>query len=290
MKLPKSTIIAIDFVLISLGLTTVSLGAGGSIIWEAIGTSLIATGGVGLLTHIFSESPKVDGIKMVASTRNLMDPSIHNKKNKAKKIEMAGVSLTGFLREIANDQNQTIVNRVLIENTRLRAAFVHPDSPFLVQRAVEDNRNDVNGLRQLQFESIEYCLQFYKHLKKQYLSAKASGLIEKPKGTVQVKLIDFCPYLTIERYDGEIYWGLYTSDTAGEYAPMFLASRNENYVVYDKLKLHFNDLLNKHMGNASKNRDLFLISMESGEPCLRRELANQLLGKDRVDQILDGVE
>ena len=290
MKLPKSTIIAIDFVIISIGLATVSLGAGGPILWEAIGTSLIATGGVGLLSHLLSESPKIDGIKMVASTRNLMPPDIHNKKTKAKKIEMAGVSLTGFLREIADDQNQTIVNRVLTENVRLRVAFVHPDSPYLIQRAMEDNRNNVDSLRQLQLESVEYCLQFYKHLKKQYLSAKSRGIIEKPKGVVQAKLIDFCPYITIERYDGEIYWGLYTSDSAGEYAPMFLASRNESYVVYDKLKLHFNDLLNKHTGKMSKNRDLFLISMESGEPWCNRELSEQLLGKEKVDQLLGGIE
>lgn len=255
-------------------------------LFDSIGTSLIATGGVNMLAHFLIERPQVIGARMISATRNTLDKAIHERKYSADKIEAAGVSLSGFLHELSN--NTKIAERVLFSNTRLRLIFVNPLSPYLAQRAIEDNMGHGAEalLRRKQRQSVECCIQFYKCLEGRYQSALKENPQTRPLGVVQVKMTDFCPYITIERYDNDIYWGLYTTDTAGEFAPMFLTNRDENYLLYDKLKNHFVGLLNKDHEDDTSSRDNFLIKMESGEPWLNRDLAEKILGKDSVANVL----
>lgn len=255
-------------------------------LFDSIGISLIATGGVNMLAQFFIERPQVAGARMISPTRNTLDRAIHERKYRADKIEAVGVSLSGFLHELSN--NAKMAERVLFSNTRLRLIFVNPLSPYLAQRAIEDNMGHGAEalLRRKQLQSVECCIQFYKCLQGHYQSALRENPHIRPLGVVQVKMTDFCPYLTIERYDNDIYWGLYTTDTAGEFAPMFLTNRDENYLLYDKLKNHFVALLNKDPMNDTSPKDNFLIKMESGEPWLNRDLAEKLLGNDIVTNLL----
>jgi len=234
MKLSRIAIFFVNLSVIFGGIilifTSASVGQG---VWktllEAIGTSLIATGGVNLLAQFFTERPKIVGVRMIAVTRNTLDKNIHDRKYSADKIEAVGISLSSFLHELSN--NTKIAERVLFSNTRLRLVFVNPQSPYLAQRAIEDNmgHDAEKVLRKKQKQSVECCIQFYKCLQARYQTALDANPQERPRGIVQVKLTEFCPYLAIERYDNDIYWGLYTTDTAGEFAPMFLTNRDDNY-------------------------------------------------------------
>jgi hypothetical protein len=156
----------------------------------------------------------------------------------------------------------------------------------LVQKFIEDNKTneeDKEASFKKQISSVENCVVFYKLLCVRYQLALKDNT--HPRGVIQIKLIHFCPHITIERYDNDIYWGLYTADMAGEYAPMFLTSLDDNYVLYDKLKKHFNSLFAKDFSNSMAQSNV-LISMESSEPILNHELAEKILGKERLSNLL----
>ena len=68
------------------------------------------------------------------------------------------------------------------------------------------------------------------------------------------------------------------------YAPMFLTTLKEQYLLFDKFRKHYIDLLRKNVNRESK--DLYLIRMEGGPPSLNRSLVNEILGKEMVDKIL----
>ena len=185
MKLSRIAIFFINLSVIFGGIILVfTSGSVNQGIWktllEALGTSLIATGGVNLLAQFFTERPNIIGVRMVASTRNTLDKNIHDRKYSADKIEAVGISLSGFLLELSN--NTKIAERVLFSNTRLRLIFVNPQSSYLTQRALEDNmgHNAEEVLRKKQKQSVECCIQFYKCLKARYQTAIDTNTLERP--------------------------------------------------------------------------------------------------------------
>jgi hypothetical protein len=291
MKLSGVTIFFINLSVILGGVLFVFFSSAiGANVWgklfEALGIGLIATGGVNILARWLEEKPTLVGIKMIANTRNMVDARIHERKFSADKIEATGITLANFLQELSN--NSKVVDRILNDNVRLRLAFVHPESPFLIQKFIEDNTTSAEGQKaslKKQIISVENCILFYKLLCARYQSALKGSAHPGSRGVIQIKLLQFCPHITIERYDKDIYWGLYTADAAGEYAPMFLTSLDDNYVLYDKLKKHFNSLFAKDFSGVGAQSNV-LISMESSEPVLNHELAEKILGKERLDSLL----
>lgn len=223
-------------------------------------------------------------VRMVEHSRTSRDRDIHKLKHTAHKIDMAGVSLTDFWKEITNDPQQEMIDRIVNEDIHFRAIFVHPDAAYLTQRWVEDDKESLEELREIQKDSVELCVKFYKKLTDYYHSSKNSPI--KPQGRFKVKLTKFCPYYSIERYDSTIYWGLYTADSTGIYSPMFLVTLKEHYLLFDKFRKHYIDLLSKNINR--ENDDLYLIRMEGGSPKLNRVLADTILGKEMVDNILEG--
>jgi hypothetical protein len=221
-------------------------------------------------------------LKMVAISRGSFDREIHLTKHRARKIDMAGISLTNFFEEIIDDPHEKLIDRLVNEDIRLRVVFVHPKANFLEQRWIEDNKGSLEELRAVQRRSVESSIKFFKKLADYYGSQKNSRV--KPQGRFMVKLTKFCPYFSYERYDSDIYWGLYTADSAGIHAPMFLTTLQENYRLFDKLRNHYIDLLRKnHYGEQD---DLHLIRMEAGAPSLNYQLAEDILGKEMVDALL----
>jgi hypothetical protein len=222
-------------------------------------------------------------VEMVSANKPSLDPRIHDRKLQAKKIDMLGVTLYNFLGEIAYDSSRAMVKRVMYENVRLRIIFVHPKADYLKQRSIEDKNGPMELLLERQKTSVTSCLHFYKQLKTYYETIEKFQ--DTQRGWVEIKFTNFCPYLTIERYDFDIYWGFYSADTAGFRNPTFLATFEENFHLYNKLKKHFSALLEKGFDDDPK--DLYLVRMGVGEPWLNRNLAEEILGKEEVSKIID---
>jgi hypothetical protein len=223
-------------------------------------------------------------VRAIADTKHALDIEIHDTKFYAEKIDMLGVSLYNFLGEMAYDSREVMVKRLIEEYMQLRIIFVHPQAVYLKQRSIEDNNAALEVLLQRQRTSVINCLHFYKELNAQY-DQTVKKFQDVKRGWVEIKLINFCPYLTIERYDFDIYWGFYSSDTAGIRNPTFLATFEENFRLYNKLKKHFSALLVK--GFKDDPEDLYLVRMGVDKPCLNRPLAEDILSKEVVASIID---
>lgn len=232
---------------------------------------------------LLKDKEKALYVELISKTKVDLDPQIHDTKHAAKKIDMLGVSLYNFFNEIVHDSNQQMMKRLVDENVRLRVVFVNPKANYLIQRSIEDDSKHLGALLNRQNASIKNCLRFYNQLDAYYQIHKESK--ERPRGRIQIKLTNFCPYVSIERYDFDIYWSFYTSDTDGVHNPTFLATFEENYRVYDKLKKHFMQLMNARFHDEAQN--LFLVTMGVGGPWLNRSLAEELLGEDEVRNIID---
>jgi len=298
-KFDKPKIILINLVLIAVGFVFIFWGASSAsqkvmTILEAIGTGLIATGGVNLLDRLLTESPKPSDVSLVSMMRMTMDRKIHDQKDKATKIDILGVSVTDCLNEIIKDPEKRLIKNILNQpNTRVRILFVNPNSQFLHQRAFEDGLSSVEELKKRQNTSLESCVTLYKNILKIYNHAKEQDGAFDPMGTLSIKLIDSCPYITIERYDFDIYWGIYTSDTPGKKAPIFLTRKDENYDLYEKLKIHFVHLHDKDFredADISSDKlegDNFVVRVAQNGPWLNVSLVNLFLGPDRVKKLLE---
>ncbi len=161
-KFDRPKIILINLVLIAVGCALIFLGASSAsqkvmTILEAVGTGLIATGGVNLLDRLLTESPKPSDVSFVSLMRMTMDPKIHDRKDKATKIDILGVSVTDCLNEIIKDPEKRLIKNILNQaNTRVRILFVNPNSQFLHQRAFEDGLSSVEELKKRQNASLEF--------------------------------------------------------------------------------------------------------------------------------------
>ena len=259
-KLDRPKILLINLLLIAGGVIFVLSGALGvqgtaSAILLAIGTSLIATGGVNLLDRLFTESPKTS-VSLVSLMRMTMDRRIHDKKDNAKVVEILGISLTECLCEINNDPKHEVVKHILtIPETRIRMMFIHPKARFLKQRYLEDNFPRLDDLLERQRQSMEACVELYHILCQFYKHEKDLDRNFEPKGSLAIKLIEACPYVSMERYDDQVYWGIYTSDTPGKKAPIFLTRQDDDPKLFDKFKKHFNALFDRGYEEVSKGEN-----------------------------------
>ena len=142
------------------------------------------------------------------------------------------------------------------------------------------------SLVEKQKQSVKMSIQFYKQLRDRYKKVLASGSLDRrTAGSVEIKLTKLCPHISIYRAGDDIYWGLYPSDTIGDNAPLFKISKDSNYPVYDSLKKHFIAQREKIVDIGEEH---IIVYTNVGEPKLNIKLAEEILGHDEVQLILQG--
>lgn len=253
---------------------------------EAIGIGLFAAGAVNLLDQSLGvelppppppppPQPSAKERVILASYRRKDTArEILELKYNATKVDILGVTLNHALEEIVKDRKQTIIKNLLFHNLQLRLFLVHPNSSYLSQRAVEDNE-DISLLVARQKATVAKCAEFYKLLRKRYDIEKRNGTLDtRLTGTLQIKLLDFCPYISIYRINEDrIYWGLYTSGTTGVNLPLFLTTPERDPELYAHLHDHIHGLMRRDQSYPD------LVRMPSmGEPVLNEELFRSICG------------
>ena len=288
--LDRKQIVALNIALLLLGLALVASGFAASLspvvsgLLNAFGTTLAATGSITLLDRLLREKPTLLGPELVTMKRKELSKSIHNRKETASKVDMLGITLTDFLSEITKESNHDLLRNILNNSeSRVRVLFLHPKSPFLRQRSFEDDDHTVKTLLARQTESLKFCVQLFALLKAQLKKEKKRNPHFEPRGSLIIKLIEACPYISYERYDKDIYWGLYTSDSPGNACPTFLTtSKDED--LYEKLKAHFLALLENgyedvtQPNNGSSGDHNILLTVDYKGPWLNERLISTLLG------------
>jgi hypothetical protein len=254
-----------------------------SFLLESVGVGLIASGFVNFFDKLLVETPKEPEIGIIAMERARTNPSIHQLKYEHEKVDILGVSIAAVLREFTEDPQNEMVDRVIRHNTRLRLICVHPESPFLRQRARED-RVSWDDLHARQIASVERVVKFYKMLYSSYQREHEAGTIKHGNvGSVEVRLINDCPYISLYRVDDAIYWGMYTTSKSGHESPLFLSNKQDKDGMFELLKDHLYALLSNE---GADELTLISMPMKDHPPKLNVLLAEQILGKERVVELL----
>jgi len=254
---------------------------------NAFGTTLAATGSITLLIHLLKETPTLIGPELITMRRKSVTKAIHSRKETASKVDMLGITLTDFLAEVTKDRNHELLHNIL-NNTesRVRIMFMHPNASYLHQRSFEDDDHTLTTILSRQAESLKYCVQLYSSLENQLKEERKRNPQFEPRGSLIIKLIEACPYISYERYDKDIYWGLYTSDSPGNACPVFLTTSKDDD-LYEKLKAHFLALLQNGYEEATKpsrpkknssGDHNILLTVDYKGPWLNEKLISTLLG------------
>lgn len=250
---------------------------------ESIGVGLIASGFVNFFDKLLVETPREPEIGIIAMERAKTDPKIHRMKYEREKVDILGVSIAAVLREFTDDPQNEMVDRIIRHSTRLRLICVHPDSPFLRQRARED-RVSWEELHARQVASVERIVKFYKLLFSSYQRENTAGTLKHGNvGSVEVRLINDCPYISLYRVDDSIYWGMYTTSKSGHESPLFLSNKQDKDGMFELLKDHLYALL---ANEGADEMTLISMPMKDHPPKLNVLLAEQILGKERVVELL----
>lgn len=287
-KLDRRSILLINFGLAIIGGATVVLSIILSqstvrILIESIGVGLIATGFVNFFDKLLVEAQKDTDVDIIAMHRAKADQTVYRLKYQSEKVDILGVSIADVLKELTQGSQHEMVDRILRHSTRLRLLLVHPDASFMIQRAKEDHVS-WDDLYARQLKSVEMVVKFYKLLLSTYQrESKAGTLSTGNVGSVEIRLINVCPYISIYRVDNTIYWGMYTTSKTGEESPLFLSKKMDKDGMFELLKDHVYGLLPKE-----DPENLFLVKMimKDHPPMLNRPLVDQILGAKRVGELL----
>jgi hypothetical protein len=284
LKFPYFIFVNLFLCLVGIVLILVGIIQGGEInqpLLESIGLGLIAAGVVNILDRSFSVEPTKqppaappppsakEMIVLAAYKRSSTPPEIFDLKFDAVKVDVIGVTLNYVIDELQKSYGEKVISNLLNNNLQLRLFMVHPDSQFLKQRALEDC-DSYERLRDRQVEAVEKCVKFFHKLNARYDVKKVDTRF---KGTLQIKLLDFCPYITIYRInDDRIYWGLYSSGTTGMNLPLFLTTPDRDPDLYGHLHDHIHGLIE----HDTKYPDLVTMT-KVGLPELNQAAHEQLL-------------
>jgi len=281
MKLKLYFFISLNVILGLLGALLIFLGLirGDEIgrpLMESIGIGFIAAGIINIFDRVLTLEPpheQAPRIEVVAEKRIATPQHIYDLKYNTSKVDIIGISLNHVFEELVNDPGQKMIDRLLRHNLQMRLFFIHPDSKYLEQRAREDNWGHAD-LVERQKRAVKLCGVFYEQLRAAYDAAKEAGVLNTHQtGSLQIKLLDFCPYITIYRVgEEEIYWGLYTSQSTGLNLPLNRTTNMQDPALYKHLHQHIHGLIDRDM----KYPDL--VSMpEMGEPELNSDLLESIL-------------
>lgn len=287
-KLDRKSILFINIVLAVFGVATVMLSiilfqSTIRILVESIGIGLIATGFVNFFDRLFVEADKDTDIDIVAMQRAKTNQTVYRLKYQSQKVDILGVSIADVLKEFTQNSRHEMIDRILRHSARLRLFFVHPDAGFLTQRAREDHIS-YDELRSRQIKSVEMVVTFYKLLLEAYQRDSLSDSLSTGNvGSVEIRLINVCPYISIYRVDNSVYWGLYTANKTGEESPLFFSKKMDKDGMFEILKDHIYGLLPKE---DIDNLYLLKMIIKDRPPILNRAIVDQILGTQRVDELL----
>lgn len=219
-----------------------------------------------------------DYVRIVTSNRRLLDKEYRERKLTARTIDIVSMALSSALDEIATDPNCALLKRILYDNAQVRLMFVTPTSPCVLQRAAEDG-DSVAGLQAKLKDAVRRVVQIYELLKRLFDEEKQRGNIRPDRmGSLEIRVLDFCPHFTIYRTDNSVLWGIYTATNLGLYSAV-LQVKKSHEDLFQQMIQHF-DSLWKFPSLERAAEESYLISCHCHvQPMLNEKLVNELLGE-----------
>ena len=245
---------------------------------NAIGTGLISSGFVALLLLFINNEEDHKYMKIISTDRSTLDGKYKKRSYSAKEIDIIGIALSGVMNELATDESERLLKHILYENAKVRLMFLSPESEYTRQRALEDGVTEKDFLKGLN-ETLINTLKLYNRINKIYNSEYSKKSIKRDKmGTLEIKITDMCPHLTIYRTDNNIAWGLYTAASKGIYSTA-MEVNNKQKKIFEELKKHFDRLWDNSLCYCNSENSLFKIYDPNGL-IINENMYSKLLGAD----------
>lgn len=199
----------------------------------AIGTSIAATGGAGLLTSLYylmnerrSAALKVlDEFGLVAAFDRrgaMIADEYRGRLNKARKhIDIIGYGLNTFLNDFRNDFP------TWKQHAEVRILLLDPGFPDRAHSLATMRDGEEGRPHEATLEEIRAFVEETRAL----VGAIPNG------GSFEVRLYRCIPTLNVFRIDDDLFWGPYLIGTQSRNNPTFIARRGG--ILYDRLVEHF---------------------------------------------------
>lgn len=217
-------------------------------------------------------------VRIVTDNRHKIDSEYRDRKYAARYVDIVGLALSELLEELASDESVRFLKRVVREGTHARLMFLSPTSSYVRQRAAEDG-DTLIGLTAKLRQAAGKMHRIYERLCKLYNEEKSRGQYSVDRaGSLEIKVLDLCPYFTIYRTDESILWGMYTSSNMGLYSPALHVKKSHDE-LYQQLSQHFNSLW-KQPTISGRAEDNVLLSFHCHTAPMLNERLIGLLSED----------
>jgi predicted nucleotide-binding protein len=220
-----------------------------------------------------ARNPK-DWVRVVASNRHEIDKEYRERKYTARELDIVGIALGGALKEIAEDVTNALLKRVMFNHARVRLMFLTPLSPYVWQRAIEDEVSAEQLLTTLR-ESVLHSRTIYENMKTLFeAESKTKSIRRENVGSFEIRVSDFCPHVTIFRADKRILLGMYSAAKMGLHSPVMEVDE-ANGELFQEVREHFNKLWDG--GIHSGKRESYLVRYQAdAPPTLNEQLDKEL--------------
>jgi hypothetical protein len=214
-------------------------------------------------------------VRVVANDRKVLDREYRDRKYSAHEIDVVSIALTNALDELATDRQDTLLRRIILENVHVRLLFVAPNSDYVQHRAREDG-DSVDQLRAHLRRSVRRSVDVYERLRVVHEQAAAEGRLQAVSvGSLEIRVTEHCPYMTVFRTDNTVLLGLYTAAAKGLDTAVLQVHKAHD-ALFHQVTGHFNRLWSLRGDNEAS--DAFLVKCHSlMPPALNRALIDRLL-------------
>jgi hypothetical protein len=206
---------------------------------QALGTGLVAASIVSGLSRFADTRDETEKLRLWTSQRIIREDLYNRLREKAKTHDLMAIALTGSLQHFIDSEK--LLNGVVLHRTEHRLMFLRPGAEYVKQRA----REDCVELEQLKLrlcESAERSRRIYEKLRGLWLKY---GENRTGAGSLEIRVMQMCPHMTIFRADKTIIWGLYLSYIPGASSAAVEVEREKGDLAL-QLEKHFETLWKEH--------------------------------------------
>lgn len=194
------------------------------------------------------------------------------RKKEAKELRLMSIAAIGAIKDYSTDES--LLSKVICNNCHVKIMFLGPDSDYVRIRAWKDGLCTLDGTPDQTITKIKKTIKNVKLIHtmlNKLLLQNDSSTCYPSVGSLEVRLLDMEPNMTLFISDKKILWGVYTSVQPGHESTV-LEVTEQHGKLFNDLERHFDRLWSAHI-----DRWILRYSQEStAGPELNESIINSL--------------
>ncbi len=217
---------------------------------EALGIGLVAASMVSFLSRLADTRDETEKLKFLVVPKINMGDKYNELREKARTHDLMAIAMTGCLQHFIDSEK--LLKGVVLHGTKHRLVFLGPGAEYVKQRAEEDHV-ELEQLKHRLGESAERSRKVYEKLRGLWKTYEKN---RENAGSLEIRVMQVCPHITIFRADETIIWGPYLSYTQG-FNLAAMKVEGETGGLATQLERHFEALWQQHEENWLVRFDQF---------------------------------